>query len=427
MRQVRVAAWIAAIGAVSLATAGPGALASAPGPAVVASLPPGQHACPDALGALVLGADASGYGLRSAGGPPLLLSSGLFAYLQSARRPVPHVAALVAAQADSGRVAWRVPLAAAASPTALAALAGNVAVALRAGLGVRVETFSPSGARDGAADLPWPAGALAPDLTSDGRGGLILSGPVVDLPAALGGLGPTVPPLVDVGPTLAVRWRAPGVGDLVALGGGIAVAGVRTGGAGRTVRLTALSIATGSVLWRRTLHLGGAPDTATFGVGRGALVAAFTWPGGGSVVATTLAHGHALWQAETDASAWVVGSGVAVGGPEPWQPPAPITARALAGGRTVWRGPAAAPVAVMGGRVLAVRATASGPQWLWVTPPSAKQRAALGRTPSPASLPAPEPPVAVYCQGPGSGAALLAPQRPGDLWRVAAAAAGAGG
>lgn len=425
MRSTFATAWLATLAAVGLAVPAIAPRVRAAPPAPLAPLAPGQHACPAVAGALALKPDLSGYGLRSTGDPPVLLSPTLVVYLQTARRPVPHVTAVVAAT-TAGASVWQHALAPTADPGGLAVLDGAVDVAVRTAGGAEVEAL---GAAGGAvrvrARLAWPEGGPAPALTPDGRSGLLASGSPADLPAALSGLGRAAPPVVDLGPNLAVRWRAARVGDLVALGAGVAVVARRLGPAGATVRLTGLSVATGRSLWTVDLAPGAAPATASFAVSEGILVWAFTASGGGAAGAIALGSGAALWQVPNTDAAWIAAAGAAVAGPSPWQPPVPVVARALRTGAVLWRGPAAAPVAAFGGRILAVTAT-TGPKWLWLSPPSDPRAAnrASATIPAGAAGAAPLPPVAVYCGGgAGRAAVLVAPDRGADLWTVAVASA----
>jgi hypothetical protein len=418
-----LAALAALGGAAGIAPAAP--VAEAPGMAAPApelgALAPGREACPGAVGPLTVAEDLSGFGVRSAGGPPILLSLSRLAYLQTKRRPVPHVAAVVAST-TAGAVLWRDPVALTADPTALAAAGSLLDVALRAGAGVRLEALSPAdGAVRIARSLDWPAAGPAPALTPDGRGGLIVSGPVSNLPAALSGLGVAATPVADLTASLAARWRDDGVGDLLALGGSVAITGVRQGTSASRVRLMALSLRTGGVLWTHTLVAAGPPATASFGVSEGVLVWALTWPGGGSAGAFALATGKALWRVPNTLADWIAAGGAAIAGPAPWQAPSALVARSLASGAVLWQGPAAAPVALLGGRLLTVSAAAAGSLgWLWLTPPVDRSPAAraLAARPSQGAAPAPLPPVAVYCASAGTGATLLAPARPGLLWTV---------
>ncbi len=395
----------------------PAAASGAPLPA----LAPGHASCPAAAGPLAVRGDRSGYGVQSAAAPPVLLSPGLVAYLQSVRRPVPHVAALTVAT-TAGSVVWRSPLAPGALPGGLAALGGGLALAVRDRAGVEVEVLDAAhGTLRTSARIAWSSGGWAPALTADGRGGLIASGPTASLPAALSGLGTAAPPLVDLGPSLGVRWRVPGVGDLVAVGAGVAVAGRRAGAGGRLVRLTGVSVATGRALWARKLTLPAVPVTASFGVDRGILVWAATWPGGGQAMALALASGAALWRMPTAQADWIAAGGAAVAGPSPWQAPTALTARNLRTGAVLWRGPAATPVVSLNGRILALALDRAALTWLWLTPPASKGGVAAAAAPAGAAASAPLPPVAVYCDaGPGAGAVLLAPSRGGVLWAVGA-------
>lgn len=330
------------------------------------------------------------------------------AYLAAVRRPVPHVAAIAAAALD-GRPLWRVGLPAEGEPTALAAVGGALALALLAsGGGVAVQVRSAATGRLLAVRrLPWPGGPPAPSLVSDGTGGLLVSAPAVDLPAALSGVVPAPSPLWDLDPDLRVRWRARGVGGPVAVGDGVVVAAYRAGAAGRVLVLTALAAADGALRWRIRLPLAHAPSTAAFALFAGVLVWDATWPGGGGEGAVSLADGRPLWRRPSDAAFLAAGQGLVAAGDAPWSPPAPVAAFALANGRPVAlpAGGDGLPVLWLAGGLLTVSPAGDGTSWRWVGANGAAERAG-----------APLPPVYAYC-APG-GVYLLSPWQPAALWWI---------
>jgi hypothetical protein len=371
-----------------------------------------------ASGALAAGTAAWNWASRGGVAAPVLLSPDAVAYLQLARRPWPHVAALVA-ETREGRELWRLGLDAGANPSGLAVVGGRIALALRQGSGVRVELVAPGDGRVLAARtlaLPMAGANPAPAPVADGTGGLALAVAAVDLPSALSGLGPAPASVWDLFPDLGVRWRATGVGAVLAVGRGTLVVGYRS--APDTIALAGLASATGAVRWRARVVLAGAADTASFAVGRGVVVWSATWNGlgngGGEVGAFSLATGAPLWRAPTRLTTWIVADDAAVGGAAVWQSPTALEGRDLDTGRLLWRGGEGQPVAALGGRVLV--AAPPVPAWRWLAPPGVEGMAAPALSPPLAA--APPPPYDLYC-GP-SGATLLAPWRGDGLWRVAA-------
>jgi|GEM_PF-5910211 len=382
----------------------------------VAALPPGQAVCRVATGALRSEPDASGYAQRSVDTAPVWLSPDVLAYLQTARRPEPHVAALVAVRLD-GRVLWRRALGPAADPSDVTAVGGALDVAVWAGPGrVRVERRSPgTGALEASVTLPWPAGGAAPQLLPDGDGGLLMAAAVSDRGAALDGLGAAPTPVWDLSAGLATRWHAVTAGAVVAVGGGAVVAGYVAGAA---VRLSGLAAVGGRALWHAAVPLGGAPVGASFAVGGSTLVWAAVWRGGGMVQARPLAGGAPRWQAATDRTAWLAFDGLALGGLPPWGAPAPVDARGEAtGARSAARWPEGDPLAALGARILIETppGTHGAPALVWVGPaPGGAERATVATTAGPTGA----PPWYVACLP--AGAVLVSPWAPGAVWTVAA-------
>ncbi len=216
------------------------------------------------------------------------------------------------------------------------------------------------------------------------------------------------------------------MGDVVAVAAGQAVAAVRTGAADDRVRLTDIDVADGRTLWSRTVALAGTPETASFAASRGVLVWSVTWVGGGLVGAIDLGDGQTLWQKASTLAGWIAVGPWAVGGPAVWQAPSALEAISLTSGTVAWRGPAATPVAALGGRVLAAAPSVgvAGDAWLWLTPPTADgpNGRALTSAAGPSAGAAPTPPVSLYCGVGALGAMLVAEERGGDLWSVAARA-----
>lgn len=348
------------------------------------------------------------------GPAPLLLPVGGAAYLLVARRPTPHVVALVSADA-TGRVRWHLSLPPPGAAASVAALGGDVVVA--AGATAAAVTLVSVGAATGRPvahrSVAWPTAQAAAAVMADGAGGLLLSGSTANLPVALSGLGYQPTPLVDLTAALSVRWQVPAAGDVVALGDGTVVSGVRDGALGQVIDLAAFDVTTGARRWQVALTPGFAPRTASFAVAGPDLVWAFTGPGGGGLAGAVALHdGLSLWQAPSRLPVWVGDGAAVVAGASPWQRPARLTVRNAATGRVLWQGGAGTPLAVLGGRLLAE--TPAGP-----ATPAHLSLWSVGSahpvsTPVRTVAPAPPWPFSLYC-GAG-GATLWTPWQAGTLW-----------
>lgn len=388
-------------------------------PTLTAPLPPGQTACPGTFPAAVQAVpDLSGYGGSGVENGPVSLGPAALVYLDTSRRPIPRVTALVA-RTLRGRTLWRLPLAPGADPTNVTALDGRLVLAVRQGADSLVEARSPGDGRiQGTVSLPWPAHTLAPLATALPRGDLLLSGSPLDLPDDLGGLGRGTSDAWLLGPGLRVLWHVSGIGRLLAVGPDTALFGRLEGAQGRTIDLTAIALRLGTILWTRSETLPAAPDLSGFSAppsAPGRFLWTVAWPGGARLSLLAAYTGRTVWSEPTRRTRWLAAGSLVLGGALPWQRPLGLEARDLATGRRIWTATKAAfPVAEIGSRVLVATAGPTGgsptaPQLGWVTP---------GTNPAitPTAVAAGAPPYTLTCAP--SGVQVLTPWVTGSVATV---------
>lgn len=400
--RLAVAGMLLAVGAAGPASA----LGEGAGP-----IAPGAPVCAAATGPLRQVRESSGWAIRSLWSPPILLSSGAWAYLETARRPILHVAAVVAAL-PSGRVLWQKPIPFGWAATELAVLGGRLAMAISRGSQLRVWVLPPdSGGPVKIVSLPrLPRKAPAYAVLSDGSGGVVVAPSPADVPVFLSGLGGHDGPVFDLSPSVRLRWTLPsGFGAPVAAVPPTMVFARLSRGDRPALSLADVAAETGRVRWRWTLVLPALPVTAHFEAAGRVLLWAVTWRGGGRAGVIRTSTGQTVWQESARQTIWLSAGGEVFAGSPPWQLSSFLAVKSLVTGESLGRIPAGTPVAVLGGRLLLAPAGGET-DWLWRGPDGRTEAAA------PAGRGDFAPPYAVYCGL--AGAIVLSPWQPAWAWKV---------